>query len=48
VIDQGRIVSDSSLEDFAIHGSGQMDEALFKLLSSEEKSFESIDWLFER
>ena len=46
VIDHGRIVSDSSLEDFAIHGSGQIDEALFKLLSSEEKSFESIDWLF--
>jgi len=46
VIDQGRIVSDTSLEDFAIHGSGQIDEALFRLLSSEEKSFESIDWLF--
>lgn len=46
VIDQGRLISDTSLEDFAIHGSGQIDEALFKLLSSEEKSFESIDWLF--
>lgn len=46
VIDKGRIVSDTSLEDFAVHGSGQIDEALFKLLSSEEKSFESIDWLF--
>jgi ABC-2 type transport system ATP-binding protein len=46
VIDQGRIVSDSSLNEFAVHGSGQIDEALFKLLSSEEKSFESIDWLF--
>ncbi len=46
VIDQGRIVSDTSLEDFAVHGSGQIDEALFRLLSSEEKSFESIDWLF--
>lgn len=46
VIDQGRIINDSSLKDFAVHGSGQMDEALFKLLSSEDKSFESIDWLF--
>lgn len=46
VIDQGRLISDTSLDDFAIHGSGQIDEALFKLLSSEEKSFESIDWLF--
>jgi ABC-type multidrug transport system ATPase subunit len=46
VIDHGKMISNSSLEAFIEHGSGQIDEALFNILSSEEKSFESLDWLF--
>lgn len=48
VIDKGAIISDSSLHDFTSNGTGQIDEALFKLFSSENKSFESIDWLFQQ
>jgi ABC-type multidrug transport system ATPase subunit len=46
VIDHGKLISNTSLEAFIEHGSGQIDAALFNILSSEEKSFESLDWLF--
>lgn len=46
VIDQGKVLNDSSLEEFTQHNFGQIDQALYQMFSAEEKSFETIDWLF--
>lgn len=45
VIDAGNVVSDTSREEFT-NNEGQIDTALFRLFSAEEKDYSAIEWLF--
>jgi ABC-2 type transport system ATP-binding protein len=45
VLDEGTMVYDGTLENFTMNGVNLLDQALLKLLKSDENNLRNIDWI---
>ncbi|MDP4176456.1 MAG: ABC transporter ATP-binding protein [Bacteroidota bacterium] len=45
VLDEGALVYDGTLENFTMNGVNLLDQALLKLLKSDENNLRNIDWI---